>query len=123
MIIIFKSSFLHQRQLMVSHWCLSDKKSPQVSKTLLSNLADHKNTVVCMISIRPVISKSSSPCTNPLVTVPRVPITIGITVTLMFHSFFNSLRSSGTYPSFVVRRDSNVHNSASSHFFADYDKI
>ena len=43
-----------------------------------------------MVSIRPVISKSSSPCTNPLVTVPRAPITIGIIVTFIFHSFFNS---------------------------------
>ena len=37
---------------------------------------------------RPVISKSCSPCTNPLVTVPRAPITIGKIVTFMFHSFF-----------------------------------
>ena len=40
---------------------------------------------------RPLISKSSSPSTNNLVTVPRAPITIGVTVTFMFHSFFNSL--------------------------------
>ena len=32
-----------------------------------------------------------SPFTNPLVTVPRAPIIIGITVTFMFHGFFNSL--------------------------------
>ena len=51
-----------------------------------------------MISTRPVISKSSSPFTNPSVTVPRAPITIGIIVTFMFHSFFNSLgRSSNLY--------------------------
>ena len=47
-----------------------------------------------MVSTRPVISKSSSPCTNPLVTVPRAPITIGIIITFMFHSFFNSLARS-----------------------------
>ena len=47
-----------------------------------------------MVSTRLVISKSSIFCTNPLVTVPRVPITIGITVTFMFHSFFNSLARS-----------------------------
>ena len=41
-----------------------------------------------MVSTRPVISKSFSSCTNPLVTIPRAPITIGITVTFMFHSFF-----------------------------------
>ena len=47
-----------------------------------------------MASMRPLISKSSSPCINPLMTVPRALITIGITVTFMFHSFFNSLARS-----------------------------
>ena len=47
-----------------------------------------------MVSTRPLISKSSSPCTNPLVTVLRAPITIGIAVTFMFHSFFDSLARS-----------------------------
>ena len=40
-----------------------------------------------MISTSPLISKSSNPCINPLVTVPSAPITVGITVTFMFHSF------------------------------------
>ena len=43
-----------------------------------------------MVSTRPPTSKSSSPFSNPLVTVPNAPITIGIIVTCMFHSFFNS---------------------------------
>ena len=43
-----------------------------------------------MVSTRPPTSKSSSPLSNPLVTVPNAPITIGIIVTCMFHSFFNS---------------------------------
>ena len=47
-----------------------------------------------MVSARPVISKFSSPCTNPLVTVPKAPITIGIIVTFIFQSFFNSLARS-----------------------------
>ena len=47
-----------------------------------------------MVSTRPAISKSSSPCTNPLVTVPRAPITICILVIFMFHSFFNFLARS-----------------------------
>ena len=71
-------------------WSLSDK-SPQVSRTLLSILADLNNVVVWIVSTRPLISKSSSPCINPLVTVPRAPITIGIIATFMFYSFFNSL--------------------------------
>ena len=33
-------------------------------------------------------------CTNSLVTVPRAPITIRITITFMFHCFFNSLARS-----------------------------
>ena len=57
-------------------------------------LADLNNIVIWMVSTRPVISKPSSPCTNPLVTVPRVPIPIGIIITFMFHSFFNSLARS-----------------------------
>ena len=69
-------------------------KSPQVSRTLLSILAIFNNTVVWMVSTRPPTSKSSSPFNNPLVTVPKGPITIGIIVTFMFHSFFNSLARS-----------------------------
>ena len=76
---------------MVSHWGLSDCKFPQVSRTFLSILADLNNAIIWVVSTRPVISKLSSPCTNPLMTVPTTPITIGIIVTFMFHCFFNSL--------------------------------
>ena len=79
---------------MVFHWSLSDSKSPQVSRTLLSILAVLNNVVVCMVSTRPPISKFSSPFSNPLVTVPNAPITIGIIATCMFHSFLNSLARS-----------------------------
>ena len=47
-----------------------------------------------MVSTRPPTSKSSCPFRNPFVTVPNAPITIGIIVTCMFHSFFNSLAKS-----------------------------
>ena len=67
-----------------------DSKSPQVSRTFLGILANLKNAVVWIVSIRPLVSKSPSPFTKPLVTVPRATITIGITVTFMFHCFFNS---------------------------------
>ena len=50
-----------------------------------------------MVSTRPLICKSSSPCTNPLVIVPCTPIRVGITVTFMFHSFFSSPRKSTYY--------------------------
>ena len=50
-------------------------------------LADFTNAVVWMVFTFPLISKSYSSCTNPLVAVPSTPITIGITVILMSHSF------------------------------------
>ena len=79
---------------MVFHWNLSDSKSPQVSRTLLGILAVFNNAVFWMVSTRPPTSKSSSPFSNPLVTVPNAPITIGIIVTSIFHNFFNSLARS-----------------------------
>ena len=81
-----------------------------------------------MVSARPLISKSSNSCTNPLVTVPRTPVTIGITVTFVFYSFINSL-ARYRYLSFfslsfrflsillVISRDSKVHYSASLLFY------
>ena len=90
-IMIIIESSLYQRYLMVFHWSLSDSKSPQVSRTLLSIVVDLINEVVWTVSTRPVSSKSSSLYSNPLVTVPRAPITIGIIVTFMFHFFSNSL--------------------------------
>ena len=50
---------------MVSHWSLGDSKTPQVSRTLLSILADLNNAVVWMVSTRPLISKFSCPCNIP----------------------------------------------------------
>ena len=109
---------------MVFHWSLSDSKSPQVSRTLLRILAILNNVVLWIVSTHPPTSKSSSPFSKPLVTVPNVPITIGIIVTSMFHSFFQ-------FPSkvkvlillfiffqfySVVSWDSNVDNFASSLF-------
>ena len=85
---------------MVFHWSLSDSKSPQVSRTRLSILADVNNAVVCIVSTRPLLSKSSSPCINPSVTVPSAPITVSITVTFMFYSFLVVLQGLGTYLSF-----------------------
>ena len=87
---------------MVFHWSLSDCKSPPVSRTLLSILADLKNAVVCMVSTRPLISKFSSPCTNPLVTVPWTTITIGIIVSFLFQGFFSSLARSRYFPIFRI---------------------
>ena len=88
---------------MVFYCSLSDSKSPQVSRSRLSILDDLNNGEVWIVLIRPVISKSYSPCTNSLMTVPRASIIIGITVTFMFERpFFFSIpfQCPGTYPSF-----------------------
>ena len=76
---------------MVFQWSLNDSKSPQVSRTLLSILSNVNNAVVWIVSTRPHISCGRN---NPLLTVPSTPITIGITVIFMFHSFFCSLARS-----------------------------
>ena len=97
----------------------------QVSRTLLSILAIFNNADVWMVSTRPPTSKSSRPFNNPLVTVQKAPITIGIIVTFMFHSFFQFssevkvLISLFTFFQFysVVSRDSKVDNFADFLFF------
>ena len=104
---------------MVFPWTASLLKSPG---TFLSILADISNAVVCIVSTRPHISKSCFPSTNPLGTVPRAPITVGINVTFMSHSFFQLLSKVQvlihlfSYFQFysVVSRDSKINNSASS---------
>ena len=73
-----------------------------------------------MVSSRPPTSKSSRPFNNPLVTVPKAPITNGIIVTFMFHSFFNYLARSrylSVFSHSVVSRDSKVDNFPYSLFF------
>ena len=79
---------------MVFHWSLYVSKSPQVSRTRLSILAVLSNAVIWIASTRPPTSKSSRSFNNPLVIVPKAPITIGTIVTCRFHSFFSSLARS-----------------------------
>ena len=86
---------------MVFHRRLCDSKSLQVSRTFLSILADINNAVVWMVSV------------------PSTPITVGITVTFKFHSFFSTLTRSQYFYSILV------HYSAGSLFllivsFVDY---
>ena len=108
---------------MVFHWSLSDSKSHQLSWTLLSILAVFNNVVVWMVYTRSLISKSSIPFNNLLVTVPKAPITYGIIVTFMFHIFqflskVQVLILLFTFFQFysVVSWDSKVHTFASSLF-------
>ena len=112
---------------MAFYRCLNNSKSPRASRTLLNILVDLDNAVVRMVSTHPLIYYSSSHSTNPLVTIPSAPITIGITVIFMFHSLFVFSFSSKVlslislfafvqfYP--VVRRNGKVHKSVRSRFF------
>ena len=78
----------------LSWWLLSENKSPQVSRILLSILGVLSNAVIWIVSTRPPSSKSSGPFNNTLVIAPKAQITIGTIVTFMLHSFFNSLARS-----------------------------
>ena len=110
---------------MVFHWSLSDNKSPQVFRTLLSILAVLSNADIWIVSTRPPTSKSSRPFYNPLVIVPKASIKTGTFVTFMFHCFFNSLARSRYLSSFshfqfysVVGWDSKVDNFPNSLIFS-----
>ena len=78
-----------------------------------------------MVSTRPLIPKYSSPCTNTLVTVTSAPITISITFTFMFHSFYQFSHEVLIFISLfaflqfysVVSRNGKVYYSAGSLFF------
>ena len=110
---------------MVFHWSLSDRKSPQISRTHLSILPVFNNAVVWMVSTRQPIFKYSRPFNNPLVNVPKALSTIGTIVSLIFNSFFGS-QARSKYLSFfsffhfysVVRRVSKVDNFADSLFLS-----
>ena len=65
--------------------------------TLLIILADLKSVVVWIVSTRVLITSSSSPLTNSLVTLPSAPITVCTTVTFMFSI---PKQGPGTYLSF-----------------------
>ena len=86
---------------MVFHLALSDSKSLQVSRNLLTILAVFNIAVFGWSPLGYQLPKSPRPFINPLVTVPKAPIPIGIIVTFTFHSFFNC-RGRGTYLSFYI---------------------
>ena len=92
-IIWLPASFSCQRQLVNFHWTLRDTKSFRVSRTLSS--IHFNNAVVCMVLILfLLLSYSTRLFSKPLSTVPSTPTIFGITVTLMFHSFFSSFTRS-----------------------------
>ena len=116
--------FLHQRYLVSSHWSLSDCKSPFVSRTLLSIVADVIYTVVCMVSILPPISISSLYLSKFWGSVPDAPTRFAITVTpystVIFKSpaiqifFCNLYAFFNFYPE--VQLDDKVHKMTSSFY-------
>ena len=61
-----------------------------LSWTPLSILADLNNAIAWIVSTGSLFSNSSNPCGNHFATVSSVSITIGITFTFMFNSFFFS---------------------------------
>ena len=79
-----------------------DSKSSQVSKILLSILANFDYDDVWMVPTRPLISNSSSPFTKPLGIFSSASVTISITVTLMFHSSSSSLARSRNLSLFLL---------------------
>ena len=56
----FLVSFSYHYQLAVFHWRLSDSKSPQVSRSLLSIVANLNKAKVFMVSLLPLISYSAT---------------------------------------------------------------
>ena len=60
------ASFSHQRHLVIFYWSLSDSKSPEI----LTTQADLNNAVVCMVSVLPLISSSTSLFSKLLETAP-----------------------------------------------------
>ena len=93
-IILLLVSFPFQCELVAFLRRLSDSNFPKVSWTLLSILPNIINAELWMVFIPLLISNSSSLSTKLFRTIASTPITIGITVTLIFHSFFSSLAKS-----------------------------
>ena len=85
--------------VLVFPWILSDSKCPQISRTLLSILANFSNAVVSMIFILPLIFSSFS---KPLGTIPNALNTNVITVILKLLSFFSSLTRSKYFSIFLL---------------------
>ena len=100
LLIKFLAKFSHYQWLAVFHWSLSDSKSPEVSKTLLSTLANLGNAVVWMVLILFLISNSFSLSSKTFRALSSAPITIHITDSLIFHSFLVLCQGPSTCLSF-----------------------
>ena len=116
------------QQLMGFYWRLSDSKSPQVPRTLLSILDDLINSVVWMVSVLLRISNSSSRFSKLLGVISSTPTTNDITVTLTFKSFFLVLWQNLSIYLFAcfyfyteVRQNSKIISAANSFFVNWYE--
>ena len=93
-LLLLLESFSHKRSVMVYHLTLSDSKSPQVSRILLSILVDQNNAAVIMVWILPPIFNSSNFLCKRLETVLSALITIGIKASHRVYTFLSSLARS-----------------------------
>ena len=108
------------KSLHISQWITFPTQSCLPLYSICAN-----NAVVSMVSTRPPTSTSSRSFKNLFVTGPKASITIGIFVTFMIHSFFNSIARSRSLSLFshsfnfisVVCRDKKVDNFAGFLFF------
>ena len=88
------ASFSCQLFLAIFLRFLSHSKFPQVTRTLPSSLVNLCNAINKVVSILPLISKSTVPLFKILGNVPSAPSTIGISLTLMFHNVSSSMARS-----------------------------
>ena len=87
-IISFLVRFSCQHLLVVFHRSLGDSKSPPVSRTLLSIIANLHDAVVCMILILPLIVNYFCLFSKLLGTFQITLTIVGITITFTFRCFY-----------------------------------
>ena len=75
---------------MLSPWSFCDIKSPQVHRTLLSNLPDLKYAVVSMVSTHRLISMSSSSFMNMYWTNQLLWVSLSLSCSIVFSSLARS---------------------------------
>ena len=124
-IILLIVSFYYHDELIVFLRGLNDSKSPQVSRTLFSILADLSNLLVWKVLAHPPIFNSSSFSAKSLESIPSTATKIIITITFMFDS--SQARSKYLTVFFdlysMVLQDSKVHDSAGSLFLVNYHLV
>ena len=87
--VLFSFHLVPHLFLRFIHWNLIDSKSPQVLGTLLSILANLNHTAVLMVSTYHLIFNLSNLFIRYLRIIPSASVTIDITVTFIFHIFYN----------------------------------